>query len=70
MLKKNSDLVKMKAIKIILTGISSEISLNVDSSPSDISNMQYSPITLIEVEISFSRYKAVLRFKNAHCHPL
>ncbi|KAL4122933.1 hypothetical protein QTP88_015174 [Uroleucon formosanum] len=53
-LQKNSGLAKMKAIKSILTGISSEASLDVELSPSDIVNMQYCPITSVEVERSFN----------------
>jgi len=61
LVQKNSGLAKMKAIKSILIGIWSEASLDVELSPSDIVNMQYCPITSVEVERSFSRYKSILR---------
>lgn len=74
-LQKNSGLTEIKAIKSILTGISSEASLDVELSPSDIVNMQYSQITSVEVERYFSRYKAILRqnrrsfeFENLKMH--
>ena len=46
-LQKNSGITEIKAIKSIRTGISSEASLDVELSPSD---MQCSPITSVEVE--------------------
>jgi hypothetical protein len=65
----------MKAIKSILTGTSTEASLDVELSPSDIVNVQYCPITSVEVERSFSRYKAILQrnqrsfeFENLKMH--
>lgn len=65
----------MKAIKSILTNISSEASLDVELSLSDIVNMQYCPITPVEVERSFSQYKTILRqnrqsfeFENLKMH--
>lgn len=56
-LQKNSGLAKIKAIKSILSGISSEASLDVELSTSDKVNMQYCPITSVKVERFFSRYK-------------
>ncbi|KAL4120993.1 hypothetical protein QTP88_013584 [Uroleucon formosanum] len=74
-LLKKSGLAKMKTIKSILIGISSEASLDVELSPSDIVNIQYCPITSVEVERSFSRYKSILRhngqsfeFENLKMH--
>jgi CRISPR/Cas system CMR subunit Cmr6 (Cas7 group RAMP superfamily) len=74
-LQKNSGIAKMKVIKNILTGTSTEASLDVELSPSDIVNVQYCPITSVEVERSFSRYKAILRqnrrsfeFENLKMH--
>jgi hypothetical protein len=61
LLQKNSGLAEMKAIKSILPGTSIEASLDVELSPSNIVNVQYCPITSVEVERSFSRYKAILR---------
>lgn len=48
----------MKTIKSILTRLPSEVLLDVELSLSDIANMQYCPITSIEVERPFSRYEA------------
>ncbi|XP_050061427.1 uncharacterized protein LOC126551598 [Aphis gossypii] len=74
-LQKNSGFAQIKAIKNILTGCSSEVSLDVELTPSDIAKMQYCPITSVEVERSFSRYKAILRpnrrsfeFENLKMH--
>jgi hypothetical protein len=64
-LEKNSGLAEMKATKIIVTGISSEASFNVELSPSDIVIMKYCPITSVKVERSFSRYKAILGAESA-----
>ena len=44
-----------------LTSRTSEVSLDEELTPSDIVKMQYCPITSVDVERSFSRYKAVLR---------
>jgi len=35
--------------------------MNIEFASSDISNMKYGPLTSVDVERSFSRYKSILR---------
>lgn len=51
----------MKAIKSILIGLSSEVSLNVKLTSEDIFKIAYCPMILVKIEKSFSRYETVLR---------
>jgi len=61
-LNKNPGLAQMKIIKNIHTGLYNEVLLEIgDLSSSDIVKMKFPPITSVEVERSFSRYKVVLR---------
>lgn len=76
-LAKNVGLQNIKAIRNILLNKNENPSMNVEFTPSDISNMKYAPLTSVDVERSFSRYKSILRpnrrtfkFENVRCFKL
>lgn len=76
-LAKNVGLQNIKAIRNILLNKNENPSMNIEFTPSDISNMKYAPLTSVDVERSFSRYKSILRanrrtfkFENVRCFKL
>ncbi|KAL4136113.1 hypothetical protein QTP88_007679 [Uroleucon formosanum] len=60
-IKKNSGFQTIKIIRNILIGKNQQGSLDIEFTPSDIVNMNYAPITSVDVERSFSQYKSILR---------
>ncbi|KAF0751987.1 DUF4371 domain-containing protein [Aphis craccivora] len=59
---KIGEIINTKVKKIFLLVILLKFHwMDVELTPSDIAKMQYCPITSVEVERSFSRYKAILR---------
>lgn len=59
-LNKNPGLNCIKLIKDIHCGMNGVI-LQAELTPLDIASMKFAPVTSVEVERSFSRYKSVLR---------
>ena len=79
-LNKNPGLNCLKLIRDVHCGINGKL-LQIEITPLDIAKMKFAPITSVEVERSFSRYKSELRpnrrtfsFKNlsmymvSHCN--
>lgn len=61
-LAKNVGLQNIKTIRnILLNTNENNGSMDIEFAPSDISNMKYAPLTSVDVERSFSRYKSILR---------
>ncbi|KAL4120732.1 hypothetical protein QTP88_013368 [Uroleucon formosanum] len=60
-IKKNSGFQTIKIIRDILIGKNQQGSLDIEFTPSDIVNMNYAPITSVDVKRSFSQYKSILR---------
>ncbi|KAF0754913.1 DUF659 domain-containing protein, partial [Aphis craccivora] len=60
-IERNSGFQIIKIIRDILIGKNQQGSLDIEFTPSDIVNMNYAPITSVDVERSFSQYKNILR---------
>lgn len=65
-LKKNPGLNDISSIRDILLNKTPTNNLEIELTPMEISSMSYAPITSVDVERSFSRYKAMLRSNRRH----
>ena len=65
-IKRNSGFQTIKIIRDILIGKNQQGSLDIEFTPSDIVNMNYAPITSVDVERYFSQYKSILRPNSRH----
>lgn len=60
-LAENVSLQNLKTIRDILLNKNVNTSLNIEFKLSNVSSMKYAPLSSVEVERSFSRYKSILR---------